>query len=102
MKIKKTNIIMDNKIFIWIAGAIAAILSIPLIMMQVSSDWDWGLADFIIMGGLMFFAACLFVFLARKNPKYKVFIGVALAIAFILVWIHLAVGIIDSAPFAGS
>lgn len=108
MKTKKTDIIMQNKVFTYIAGGTAAILSIPLIMMQFGSSigsegWDWKLGDFIFMGILLFGAGSIFVLVARVTPrKYRALIGAAFVLAVLLIWAHLAVGIIDNAPFAGS
>lgn len=103
MKTKRTELIMQNKVFAWIALATGLILSIPLIAMQFSEEWDWKLGDFIVMGALIFGTGFLFVHAARKTPgKYRFFIGIAFLAALILTWVHLAVGIVDSWPFAGA
>ena len=54
MKAKNTDIITQNNVFIWIAAATLAILSIPLIAMQFTDEVKWDLPDFIIMGLLLF------------------------------------------------
>jgi hypothetical protein len=110
----KNDIIMQNKVFLWIAAATAAILTLPLLAMQF--NWvkpdpsnpndrgvDWSLGDFVVMGILIFGAASLFVAIARITPaKYRLLIAIAVLVAFLLIWAHLAVGIVDSWPFAGS
>lgn len=102
MKAKKNDIIMQNRIFIWIGIATAAILSIPLIAMQFTSEVDWGLADFIAIGILLFGSAFLFVHVARVTPrKYRVLIGTAFVFAVFCIWAELAVGVFGT-PFAGS
>ncbi len=94
MKTKKSDLIMQNKIFAWIAVATAGVLSIPLIMMQISNEWDWGLSDFTIIGALLFGAGFAFVHVARVAPrKYRSFIGIGFVIAVLYIWAELAVGI---------
>jgi hypothetical protein len=58
----------------------------------------WSLVDFVFAGALIFGTGLTFVLVARKagNIAYRVAVGVALAAAFILVWVTGAVGIIGS------
>ena len=58
----------------------------------------WTLFDFVFAGALIFGTGLTFVLAARKagNIAYRVAVGVALAAAFILVWVTGAVGIIGS------
>jgi hypothetical protein len=114
MKAKSKDLLTQNKVFGWIAAGTAAILSIPFMAMQF--DWvkpdphnprdrgvDWDLGDFIVMGVLLFGAGSLFVLIARATPrKYRLLVGIAVLAAFLLIWAHLAVGIVDSWPLAGS
>jgi hypothetical protein len=105
---------MQNKVFAWIAAGTAAILLIPYLAMKFNSvkpdpnnhadrGVDWSFGDFFIMGILIFGAASLFVFLARTTPrKYRFFVGLAVLATFLLLWAHLAVGIVDNWPLAGS
>ena len=97
MKTKNSNIIMQNKVIVWIVLATGLILLIPLIVMQFYDDMAWGLGDFISAGALLFGTGLVFVLVARKvrNPMHRAAIGLVLAAAFFLVWIELAVGIID-------
>jgi hypothetical protein len=83
-----------------VALATAFILLIPLL-----AQWPWSLADFVIAGVLIFGTGLAYVLVARAagNIAYRFAVGVALAAAFLLVWINLAVGIIgDSGDFANS
>lgn len=103
MKAKNTDMVTQNKIFTYLAAATAAILSLPLIAMQFTTEVDWSLGDFLIMGALIFGTGFLFVHVARVTPrKYRTLTGIAFLVALVLTWAHLAVGIIDTAPFAGS
>lgn len=112
MKTKSTDIIMQNKIFSWIALATGSILLIPYLAMQynwqvpdpgssASDGVNWTLFDFIVMGTLLFGTGSLFVLLARKTRKHRVILGLAIFLAFLLIWAELAVGVFGS-PFAGS
>jgi hypothetical protein len=76
-----------------VALATAFILLIPLLAAPA-----WNLADFVFAGALIFGTGLTFVLVARKagNIAYRFAVGVALAAAFILVWLTGAVGIIGS------
>lgn len=103
MKTKNKDLIQENKVFVWIAVATGFILSIPLIMSNLSDDWDWSFPDFIAIGILIFGMGSLFIFISRITPrKYRSLIGLGILILLFLAWVHLAVGIVDSWPFAGS
>ena len=83
-----------------VALATAFILLIPLL-----AEWPWTLADFVTAGALIFGTGLTYVLVARRagNIAYRAAVGVALAAAFLLVWINLAVGIIgDSGDLANS
>jgi hypothetical protein len=74
-----------------VALATAFILLLPLLAAPA-----WTLADFVIAGALIFGTGLTYELVARKagNIAYRFAVGVALAAAFLLVWINLAVGII--------
>lgn len=113
VKTKNTDIIMQNKVFLWIALATGLLLMIPFMSMKLNliipdpgsltqSGFDWTLFDFIVMGILLFGMGSLFVVAARRFSNNRLLVGLAIAVAFLLIWVHLAVGIVDSWPFAGS
>jgi hypothetical protein len=87
---------MRNKNIIRIALVTACILLLPLIAMQFTEKVNWDLFDFVFMGVLLFGTGLAYELVARKNGKtpYRAAVGVALAAAFILVWVNAAVGII--------
>ena len=102
MKIKN-DILYQNRIFAWIALGTGLILSILWSLMQLTDEADWKLGDFIIMGGLISGISVLFVLVARILPsRYRIIAGIISLAIFLLTWAHLAVGIVDSWPFAGS
>lgn len=78
--------------------AAALVLSVPLVAMQFTDEVDWGPFDFVVMGALIVGTGLLYELAARKagSIAYRAAAGVALAAAFLLVWINLAVGIIGS------
>lgn len=94
MKAKSQDIIMQNKVFVWIALVTGLILMVPLVAMQFTSEVNWGALDFAVMGALVFGMSSAFVFVARVTPsKYRVFTGIAFAIALLYIWAELAVGV---------
>ena len=74
-----------------VALATAFILLIPFLAAPA-----WTLTDFVTAGALIFGTGLTYELAARKagNIAYRFAVGVALAAAFLLVWINLAVGII--------
>jgi len=93
MKLKNTEMIMQNKIFIWIAVATVIILMVPLTAMQFSSEVNWDETDFIVMGVLLFGISSLFVLAARKIRKHRIIIAIVFALVFLYIWAELSVGI---------
>jgi hypothetical protein len=81
-----------------VALGTAAILMIPFVGMRISNDWNWSLFDFIVMGALIFGTGLAYVLITRKGGTmaYRFAVGMALAAAFLLVWLNLAVGLIGS------
>jgi hypothetical protein len=73
-----------------------ALATALLLLMPLVANWPWTPGDFVFAGALIFGTGLAFVLVARKggNMAYRLAVGVALAAAFLLVWINLAVGII--------
>lgn len=84
------------RIAAWAAAALFLLL--PLVAMQFTDEVNWGVADFAVFGALLVGAGVTFELAAKKtgNTPYRAAVGVALAAAFILVWVNGAVGIIGS------
>ncbi|MEP0949751.1 MULTISPECIES: hypothetical protein [Cyanophyceae] len=93
-----TNIIMQNKNIIYLALGTASILLLPLLAMLFTDQMVWDLIDFIVAGALIFGTGLAYELVAKKGGTmaYRVAVGIALAAAFLLVWMNLAVGIIGS------
>ncbi|WP_437932413.1 hypothetical protein WMF37_25195 [Sorangium sp. So ce291] len=79
-------------------GAAALVLLLPLVAMQFTEEVAWDLADFAIFGAMLVGACGTYELAARAtgNKAYRAAVGVALAAAFVLVWMKLAVGIIGN------
>ena len=84
------------RIAAWAAAAL--LLLLPLFAMQVTDQVVWDVADFAFFGALLVGAGVTYELAARKtgNTAYRAAVGVALAAAFILVWMYLAVGVIGT------
>lgn len=84
------------RIAVWGTAGLALLL--PWVAMRFTSEVSWGPADFIIFGAMLL-AACGTYELATRmtgNSTYRAAVGVAVAAAFLLIWISLAVGIIGT------
>ncbi|PVE21158.1 hypothetical protein DC522_28095 [Microvirga sp. KLBC 81] len=84
------------RIAAWAAAAL--ILLLPLFAMEVTDQVVWDVADFAAFGALLVGAGVTYELAARKtgNTAYRAAVGVALAAAFILVWVNGAVGVIGT------
>lgn len=92
-----------NKRLIPILIIIPLILLIPLIAMQLSTEVNWSLLDFLVMGALLLGVGLMFEVVLRKVPKKnnRIALIAVILIVFLLIWAELAVGIFGT-PFAGS
>ena len=88
-----------------IRGITVILFLLPLIAMRFTDEVDWGLGDFLLFGALLAGVNVAYDFLARRGSglTYKTAAAVALAAAFLLVWLGLGVGIIgrDGDPANG-
>ncbi len=77
-----------------------ALATIFILLLPLLTAPAWTLADFVFAGALIFGAGLTFTYVlaAKKagNIAYRAAVGVAIAAAFILVWLTGAVGIIGS------
>ncbi len=91
---------MKTKILIRSAIVTLAILLIPFAAMRFSSEVNWSVSDFVIMGALVFTTTLAFNLAAasRGNMAYRAAACLAIAATFLLIWVNLAVGIIGSGP----
>lgn len=75
----------------------AALLMVPLVAMQFTSEVNWTPADFVAAGVLLAGTGTLYVLASRRasSARQRAWIGAALALALVVVWVELAVGIFD-------
>lgn len=87
-----------SKSILYLGMGTAAILMIPFIAMQFTSEVAWTLSDFIFAGILIFGTGFTYLFVTRKShtTAYRVAVGFAIGTGFFLIWSNLAVGIIGS------
>lgn len=83
---------------------VPAILLVPLIAMRFTDSVRWTAFDFIMAAVLLSGTAALFEIALRmsRHAAYRVGAALALATAFLLVWVNLAVGIIGSEDHAAN
>lgn len=94
---------MENTRFSIILLVAGALLLLPLIAMQFTSEDVWTASDFIIAGILLFGTGIIIELVLRKTSNVKkriIYCGIILA-AFFMVWAELAVGVFAT-PFTGS
>jgi hypothetical protein len=70
----------------------------PLVAMQFTDEVNWDGTDFAVFGAMLAVAGGTYELAARmtKNSAYRAAVGVAVAAAFTLIWMNLAVGIIGT------
>ena len=76
-----------------IALITVGLLLIPLIAMQFTSEVNWTLSDFVIMGVLLFVTGLLIDFAVRKMGKYRTWGVIVIVGLFLWLWAELAVGV---------
>jgi D-alanyl-lipoteichoic acid acyltransferase DltB (MBOAT superfamily) len=71
--------------------AALALLLTPLVMMQISSEWHWGIGSFLLAGAMIGGVGLLYELAERAsgNHAYRAGIAVALIASFLTVWITL-------------
>ena len=94
MNPRTNDVLMRNSIFLWIVIATGLLLLIPVIAMQFTSEVNWNMTDFVVMGLLLLGTGSAFVLVSRRSPRRRrVVIGVAFAAALLFIWAELAVGV---------
>ena len=79
------------------------ILLIPLVAMQFTTEVQWSVTDFIVMGFLfvLFVISLETIFRLVHGNRLRTLLIATIALIFLLIWAELAVGIFNT-PFAGS
>lgn len=71
------------------------ILVVPLLGMQLSSDMQWSLFDFVVVGALLYSAIGLYFLISQKLKTniQKFTVAAAILLTVIFIWAELAVGV---------
>ncbi len=79
-------------------GVAAFLLLLPWIAMQFTTEVNWDETDFIVFGAMLGAACGSYELTARAtvSSAYRAAVGIAVMAAFILAWMNLAVGIIET------
>ena len=75
---------------------VAILLLLPAIAMRYTNEVDWSASDFVAMGALLGTVGLATEFLVRRSGStaYRIGAVIAMATAFLTVWVNLAVGMI--------
>lgn len=76
----------------------ATMFLLPLVAMRLTDEVAWDGADFAVFGAMLLGACGAWELAARSTGSvaYRAAAGVAVATAFFLVWLNLAVGLVGS------
>lgn len=79
-------------------GTAAAFVLLPLLAMQVTEEVNWTAFDFAFAGALVGGVGVAFELAVRVSASraYRAAVAIALAAAFLMIWVNGAVGIIGS------
>ena len=85
-----------TRLAVW--GGAAALMLVPVVAMRLADPAASDPGDFIFLGILLAGVGIAFELAARASDRtaYRMATGIALAAAFLTMWINLAVGIIGS------
>lgn len=84
----KQLVMLENKGIVRVAIVVGLILLIPVIGMQVSDEWDWGVFDFVV-AGILLSATGFALELAAKNISnvtYRIIACLAIVGTLLLIW----------------
>ncbi len=81
--------------FLLLALAVIALLLVPLALMQVTQEVNWGPMDFVVMGAMLFITGSVIIIayyhMSRNNFRV---IAVSAVLLFLWLWVELAVGML--------
>ena len=94
---------VKNQRYIIVLSIVAFLLFIPFLAMQMTTEVNWSLFDFMVMGALLLGTGLMCEFVLRKvsTVKYRILLCLSILTLFLLIWAELAVGVFGS-PIAGS
>lgn len=81
------------KDIIYITLGTLGVLLIPLVAMEFTTELNWTLSDFLIMGAMIFLTGLMLDLAMRKMSKYRAAAATVIVTFFIWLWAELAVGV---------
>ncbi len=93
MKTRGGSLGLRNDVLVRLALVAAALLLVPLVVMQFTDEVAWTLPDFLVMGALLFGTGVCLVWSAQKVPRHRAVVGATILTAFLFIWAELAVGV---------
>jgi hypothetical protein len=102
----KENLIVrsmtTSRTLTFILGALC-LLFIPFFAMLFQVEgWDWHLFDYLVVGVLLVGFGVSLAYATSAGLSKRMIIGIGLALLFVALYVHVAVGIVDWLPLAGS
>lgn len=77
-----------------VAITAGVLFSIPLVAMLFTGEVNWGPADFVAWGLLLFVASSAFLLVTKQLPRSRWWVaGTVIAVIFVYIWAELAVGV---------
>ena len=81
--------------FLLLALAVIALLLLPLALMQVTQEVNWGPMDFVVMGAILFITGSVIIIAYYRMPQNNFRATAVVAVLlFLWLWAELAVGIV--------
>lgn len=95
--------LLQKKEILNILVIVFGLLLIPLIAMQLTSEVNWKILDFLVMFFLLFITGVIIKMVSKsiKIKSQRILIVSIISILFLLIWAELAVGIFGT-PFDGN
>lgn len=91
-----------NRTLRFIIGALC-LLFIPFFAMMFQvQGWDWHLFDYLVVGALLVGFGASLAYATSGGSARRRIIGIGLVLFFVAAYVHIAVGIVDWLPLAGS
>ena len=102
-----THMVMQNRNYLRWVLITAAVLAVPLLLMVFrigvpdpgsgTDGLDWGPLDFAIVGVLVLASGLLFEYASTRaaSPAHRAAVGIAVLAGLGLIWVNLAVGMMD-------
>lgn len=89
--------------FLRLSAIVLAVLTIPFIGMQLSTEVSWSSTDFAIAALGIFGAGIVYEVIRAMlvTPRQRVMTGIGIVVIVCICWVELAVGVFGT-PFAGS